>query len=128
MIKIADHSFHLGLKLKCFWFPCCPANSLCLVFTPWQPPTDEKETFIGLLLLVRHHDLQCTQTEKCSINIESCEECPRTRVLSLIVSRIHSGYRILYHNQKSQGGAIWAVWNMEIQRWQELVNNEWTYT
>lgn len=115
-------SFHLGLKLKVLLVPELSSQiSLCLVLHRWQPPTDEKETFIGLLLLVRHYNLQCTQTEKCSINIESCEECPRTRVLSLIVSRIHSGYQILYHNQKGQRVAIRTIYMDNIK---VTVNNE----
>lgn len=100
VIKIVDLSFHLGLKLKCFWFQSCATSLPCLVLYCWQPPIDGKETFIGLLLLVRHYNLQCIQTEECSINTESWEECPSTRLLFLIVSRIHSGYLKLYHNQK----------------------------
>ena len=109
MIKMVDLSFHLGLRLKCFWAPSFPAGSLCLVLHGWQLPTDETETFIGLHLLVRHYNLWCTQTEKHSINTESCEECPRTRVLSLSVSRIHSGHQILYNNPKGQRAATWTV-------------------
>ena len=112
MVKTVDLSLHLGWKLKVLLVPELSSQlSLCLVLYFWQPSTDEKETFIGLVLLVRHYNLQCTQTEKCSINIESCEECPRTRVLSLIASRIHSGYQILYHNQKDQGQRM-AIWTM----------------
>ena len=71
VIKIVDLSFHLGLKLKCFWFQSCATSLPCLVLYCWQPPIDGKETFIGLLLLVRHYNLQCIQTEECSINTDS---------------------------------------------------------
>lgn len=62
VIKIVDLSYHLGLRLKCFWSQSCPASSLCLVLYCWQLPTDKKGTCIGLLLLVRHYNLEYIQT------------------------------------------------------------------
>lgn len=117
VIKTVDLSFHLGLELKCFWFQTCAASSPCLVSYCWQPRADGKETFIGPLLLVRHYSLQCIQTQECSINTESWEECPSTRVLFLMARRIHPSYLILYHNQKGQRVTIWTIW--KIWKWQK---------
>lgn len=63
---------------------------------------------------------------KCSINTESWEECPRTRVLSLIASRIHSGYQILYHNPKDQRVAIYrSIKYGQYENDEKFVNNEY---
>lgn len=110
VIKIVNPSFHFSLKLKCFGLQSCPASWLSPVLHCWQLPADDKETFIGTLLLVRHYNLQSIQREKCSINTESREECLRTAVFSLIVRRIQSGCVLVCHNPKGHRAAIWTIW------------------